>query len=132
MEAFLQVAVIGVITVLLSTLLKKKNGEAALLLTLAACVVIALLLTQMVEPVLEFLRKLRDLTGLDETLMTPMVKAIGIGILTQICANVCLDAGESAIAKLVELCGGILTIYVALPLLEAVIDMVETMSGGGG
>lgn len=130
-ERFLQVAVIGVITVLLSTLLKKKNGESALLLTLAACAVIALLAIKMAEPVLDFLQKLREIADLDTALMTPLVKSVGIGLLTQICGGICDDAGESAIAKLVELCGGILAVYVSLPLLEALLETVETMGGGG-
>ena len=71
-----------------------------------------------------------DTTGLDKALMTPMLKTIGIGILTQLSATICADAGENAIAKLVEICGGVLALYVALPLLEAVLDMVEQMSGG--
>ncbi len=130
MQEFLQVAVIGVITVLLTSLLKKRSGELALLLTLTACIVVALILVKMTQPVLDFLSKLRDLAGVDNELMIPMLKTIGIGLLTQICANVCADAGESSIAKLIELCGGILAVYVALPLLEAVIQMIETMGGG--
>ena len=130
MQEFLQVAVIGIITVLLTSLLKKRSGELALLLTLTACVVVALILVKMTQPVLDFLSKLRDLAGLDNELMIPMLKTIGIGLLTQICANICADAGESSIAKLIELCGGILAVYVALPLLEAVIQMIETMGGG--
>lgn len=130
MEQFLQAAVIAVVTVVFTALLKKQNQELALLLTLAACVVIALLLLRLAEPIVEFLTKLRSLTGLDKSLMTPMLKTIGIGILTQISANVCADAGENAIAKLVEVCGGLLALYVSLPLLEAVIDMMEQMSGG--
>ncbi len=35
--------------------------------------------------------KLRNLAGLDKALMTPMLKTIGIGILTQISATVCAD-----------------------------------------
>lgn len=130
MELFLQAAVIAVVTVVLTSLLKKSNQELALLLTIAACVLIGLFLMRLAEPVVEFLSKLRNLAGLDKELMTPMVKTIGIGLLTQISATVCADAGENAIAKLVEVCGGVLALYVALPLLQAVIDMVEQMSGG--
>ncbi len=130
MELFLQAAVIAVVTVVLTSLLKKSNQELALLLTIAACVLIGLFLMRLAEPVVEFLSKLRNLAGLDKELMTPMVKTIGVGLLTQISATVCADAGENAIAKLVEVCGGVLALYVALPLLQAVIDMVERMSGG--
>lgn len=130
MELFLQAAAIAVITVVLTSLLKKTNRELALLLTLAACILIGLFFMRLAEPIVDFLSKLRNLAGLDKTLMTPMLKTIGIGFLTQISATVCADAGENAIAKLVEICGGVLALYVALPLLEAVLDMVEQMSGG--
>lgn len=130
MELFLQAAAIAVITVVLTSLLKKTNRELALLLTLAACILIGLFFMRLAEPIVDFLSKLRNLAGLDKTLMTPMLKTIGIGFLTQISATVCADAGENAIAKLVEICGGVLALYVALPLLDAVLDMVEQMSGG--
>ena len=130
MELFLQAAAIAVITVVLTSLLKKTNRELALLLTLAACILIGVFFMRLAEPIVDFLSKLRNLAGLDKTLMTPMLKTIGIGFLTQISATVCADAGENAIDKLVEICGGVLALYVALPLLEAVLDMVEQMSGG--
>lgn len=130
MVQFIQAAVIGVITVIVASLLKKTSRELALLLSIAACILISLILLQLAKPVVDFFSKLRDLAGLDKNLMTPMLKTLGIGLLTQLCATVCADADENAVANLIELCGGILALYVALPLLEAVIDMVQTMSGG--
>lgn len=130
MEQFIQAAVIGVITVVITSLLKKTSRELALLLSIAACILISLILLQLARPVVDFFSKLRDLAGLDRAMMTPMLKTLGIGLLTQLCATVCSDAGENAVANLIELCGGILAVYVALPLLEAVNDMVQTMSGG--
>lgn len=130
MELFLQAAVIALISVILTAVIKRSSQELALLLTITACVLIGLFLLRIAEPVIDFLSELRNLAGLDKTLLTPMMKTIGIGLLTQICATVCSDAGENAIAKLVEVCGGVLALYVALPLLEAVIDMMEQMSGG--
>ena len=130
MQEFLQVAVIGVVTVVFAALLKRNSGELAILLTIGACVLMGVLIVRMTEPVLTFLGKLRNLAGLDTELMTPLLKTVGIGLLTQLAASVCTDAGESAIAKLIELCGSVLAIYLALTLLEAVIDLIQSMSGG--
>ena len=130
MQEFLQVAVIGVVTVVFAALLKRNSGELAILLTIGACVLMGVLIVRMTEPVLTFLGKLRNLAGLDTELMTPLLKTVGIGLLTQLAASVCTDAGESAIAKLIELCGSVLAIYLALPLLEAVMDLIQSMSGG--
>lgn len=130
MQGLLQATVIGIVTVLLTAILRRSSQELGILLTLAACVLIGLLLVQLAEPVVEFLSKLRNIAGLDKTLTEPILKTIGIGLITQIGATVCADAGENAIARLIEVCGGVLALYVSLPLLEAVLSMIDTMSGG--
>lgn len=130
MQTFTQVLIIGIVAVIFSAILKKSNRELALLLSLAACVLVAVLLLSLAEPIIAFLGKLRSLSGLDQATMTPLLKTLGVGILTQICATVCADSGENALAGLIEVCGSVLALYVCLPLLEAVIEMVETMGGG--
>lgn len=130
MELLLKAGVLGLLATLIAVVLKKHNREMAMLLTLAACIFLGLILLQLVAPVVEFLKKLRNLAGLEKQLLEPMLKTVGIGLTTQICATVCCDAGEQAIGNLIELCGSVLAIYVALPLLEAVLDLVQTMAGG--
>lgn len=131
MDMLTKIAVLGVSAAIAATVLKKQAGESAMLLSIAACVLIAILLLEIVEPILDFVQELRGLTGLDSALMTPVLKAVGIGFLTQIASNICTDAGQGAIAKLVELSGSILALYVSLPLFRAVIQMIQTMGGGG-
>ena len=48
-------------------------------------------------------------------------------LLTEITASVCADAGQSALAKLVELGGGILCVAVSLPLLQALLALIEEL-----
>lgn len=130
MQSFLQAAVLGVLAAVLATLLKRNSKDLALVLTIAACCIIGVLVVRTAEPIVDFLGRLQGMTGLDAELMVPMLKAVGIGLLTEIAAGVCADAGESAIGKLVELAGGLLALSVALPLLEAVLQMLKTMGGG--
>ena len=123
-------AVIGIVTAVLVTLIRRSNAELALLVSVAACVGMALLTLRLIEPVVSFFEKLEALSGLESELLSPLVKSVGIGVLTQLCAAFCADAGQSALGKLVELSGSILAIYVALPLLEAVLVMIRSMMGG--
>ena len=129
MESFLQVAVLGLLTVIFTNLLRKNNRELSIILSLAACVIIAVILIQLAKPLIEFMERLRSVSGLDKGLLSPLIKTIGIGLLTQISSNICADAGENAIAKLIEVCGGVLALYVALPLFEAVLEMMESLGG---
>ena len=126
----LLVAGLGLIAVLLGLVLKKGNGVLALLLTLAACAAMTVSIVRLAEPVVSFLSELRQLAGLEPALLQPLLRTVGIGLLTQLTASVCADAGESTVARLIELCGSVLGIYTALPLLEAVLSLLRTMLEG--
>ena len=117
MELFLQAAAIAVITVVLTSLLKKTNRELALLLTLAACILIGVFFMRLAEPIVDFLSKLRNLAGLDKTLMTPMLKTIGIGFLTQISEQ---GMAESYVSTLRALSSqGMLVVMIVAPVIAA-------------
>ena len=85
---------------------------------------------RLAEPVVSFLSELRQLAGLEPALLQPLLRTVGIGLLTQLTASVCADAGESTVTRLIELCGSVLGIYTALPLLEAVLSLLRTMLEG--
>ena len=131
MEVLLKVAALGILAALLITVLKKQSPDTALLLSLTVCVLIALLLLDTLKPLLRFFEKLHKQTGLQTGLLAPMAKSVGIGLLTQISSAVCADAGQGAIARLIELCGGVLALSVALPLFEAVLELIGSIGGGG-
>ena len=99
MDTLLQVAGLGLIAVLLGLVLKKGNGVLALLLTLAACAAMTVSIVRLAEPVVSFLSELRQLAGLEPALLQPLLRTVGIGLLTQLTASVCADAGESAVAR---------------------------------
>ena len=130
MAEILQITAVGILTAVFAALLRRYHEESALLLAVGGCVLIGLMLVKVSQPVIAFLTRLRELTGLEQPLLEPLLKAVGIGVLTQISAGVCDDAKQSAVARLVKLCGGLLALYAALPLLEAVLELIETVGGG--
>ena len=111
-------------------LVKKSGGDdfsAVFGRTLAACAAMTVSIVRLAEPVVSFLSELRQLAGLEPALLQPLLRTVGIGLLTP---SVCADAGESTVARLIELCGSVLGIYTALPLLEAVLSLLRTMLEG--
>lgn len=130
MESLIQAAALGILGVVLITLLRNRSGELALLLSLGVCILLGLLLVELVRPVLHFFRQLQRVSRLEDAVMTPMLKTLGIGLLAQIASGICSDGGESAIARMIELSGTLLALYTAIPLMEAVLELVSTMTGG--
>ena len=87
----------------------------------------ALSLLQEAGEIWNFLWDLTERTGVPQAVFSPLMKTVGIAIVTKIGSDLCRDAGESALASLVETAGAICAILAALPLLQSVIELVEEM-----
>ena len=132
MDAAGKISALALIAAILCVLIRDHQKHVSLLLSLAACVSMIVLCTSFLEPILEVLNKLIVLSGIVDDIVSPMLKVAGIGLLTQISAGICIDAGENALGKTVELVGNILALYASLPLLIAALELVEKMAGGAG
>ena len=130
MERFYQVLAIALVTVTAILILRKRTGEFALVLTLLCISILCYFAVTMLRPVLDLIEQLEDLSGVNTAVLTPVLKTAMIGILTNIGAGVCADSGENGIAKMVELCGTAAALYLATPLISAVLDLLNSLLGG--
>lgn len=130
MSTVFRIMFIAVICAVICVLLRERAGPVSLLLTIAVCVGALLTVLQFAAPLLQLISKLRGLSGLSDSLTAPLLKVTGIGLLTQIAAGLCEDAGEKTLAKTVEVSGSVFAVYISLPLMSAVIDMLELVLGG--
>lgn len=125
MTAPLKLSALALAAALLCLTLKKQSPELALALSLCALALGAGLILSALKPVLNLASSLARRAELEEGLTAPLWKCMGLGLLTELTASVCADAGQNALAKLVELGGGILCLAASLPLLQAVLALVE-------
>ena len=128
-QELLQIIVVGIIAVLFATILKKHWGELSLLLGLGTGVIIGIFILKLFRPILDFIEELVSLSHLDPNLLEPVLKCLGIGLLTQICVNICSDSGQSAIGKMIEIAGSVLCLYISLPLFRSVISLLGNIGG---
>ena len=63
--------------------------------------------------------ELLENTGLERELFTPLLKIIGISLVSRLGADLCKDAGQGALSSLVELSGTLCALLAAAPLLAA-------------
>ncbi len=124
MADVLKIAAVAVTAALCITVVKKQALEIGVVLALAAGALILGLCMGALEQVRALLDTLADTAGLSPAVLAPVVKTAGIAVLTRIAAEVCRDAGEGGLAVFTETAGAVLALYVALPLLEAVLQTV--------
>ena len=111
-------------------LLKKQAPELTLCLCMLLCVLCFLTSLPFFSPVLAFFHRLADMTGLSGAVFAPLFKTAAIGILAQLAGTICRDSGQQALAQAVEIWCGFVSFYLALPLLELVLSLLQTMIGG--
>ena len=124
MDLILRAVVLGLVGAVLCLVIQKKSPELGLVLALAVALLVVGLGLELVGAILDFAALLQDAAGLSPALLRPVLKTVGIGILTRIAADICKDAGQSAIAGAVELAGTVAALYIALPLMQTVFQMI--------
>ncbi len=109
---------------------KQYKPELAAAVQTATVLVIFIFILSYVGAVINQIRELIEGYGLKTEFISPMIKALGIAVITQITADLCKDNGNSSAGAKVEFAGRILIIITILPMLKAVADFAVELIGG--
>ena len=86
-----------------------------------------LALVRGVETVTAFVREVMQWGGVESALFAPLFKTVAIALVSRTGADLCRDAGEGAMASLVETAGAFGAVVVSLPLFGAVWELLSGM-----
>ncbi|MEG1857440.1 MAG: SpoIIIAC/SpoIIIAD family protein [Pseudoflavonifractor sp.] len=123
----LKIAAVAIIAALCAVAVKKNVQELGLVIALAACVLTLILTLGAIQSVMDLLDMLARTAGLSPAVLSPVIKTVGIAILTRIAAEICRDAKENGIASAVETAGAATALVAALPLVRAVLSMMNRL-----
>ena len=124
MESIVKIAAIAVTAALCAVVVKKQVPELGLVLGLLAGALILSFAVTALKSAKELMETLSDTAGLSPAVLTPVIKTVGIAIVTKLAAEVCRDAKEGGIAAFVETAGAAGALMVCLPLMETVLTMI--------
>ena len=128
MTVFLQTCAGVLVTVILVLTLGGRR-EIGALLSITVCCMAAAAAMSYLSPVLDFLGTLETLGSLDSDMVEILLKAAGIGILSELAAMVCGDAGNNALGKTVQLLGTAVILWLSLPLFTALTELLQSILG---
>lgn len=129
MEIFLKACGGILIGVLLWVCLDKQGKDIGLLLTVAISCMVMVAAIAYLRPVLDFIQRLQSIGNLNREMMEIIVKAVGVGILSELCALICKDAGNAAMGKTVEILSTAAIIWLSLPIFEKLLSLIDTILG---
>ncbi len=130
MALFWKAAAGALLAAILSLALGKWSKDMSVLLSMAVSCMIAMIIVAYLEPVLDFLRQLESLGDLQGDMLGILLKALGIGLVAEIAGIVCTDAGNSSLAKSLQLLGGAVILWLSIPIFNALLDLIQDILGG--
>ena len=125
MEIVLKLAGLCLLTAVLTLLLKKDSAELSFLLSVSAVLLGILMILSVTDEVRELGSNLLDLTKLSPSLFVPLLKVMAIAVIVRLGSALCVDVGQNALSAVLEIAGAVCALWCAMPLLRAVMDMLE-------
>lgn len=122
-----RIAAVAVVAALCAVLVRKQSPEVALALSLAG---VAWILSRCIPAMIAvktMVDTLREAAGLSPVVVAPVLKTVGVAVLTRFAAELCRDAKEGGLATFVETAGSVFALVLALPLLQTVLSMLTEL-----
>ncbi len=118
---------IAIMAALISLVVKDKNPEFSMLISLSAGAVIIFMIIAQMVPIINEIKNLVEISSIDSENISLLLKALGICLITQFCADSCLDAGQKAMASKVELAGKVTIVFMSLPLFRQILEIIVSL-----
>ena len=119
-----KIIAVGIATALSCVLLKQMRPELAVVVGLVGTIVIFVMVIGGLTNVINSINGIAQRTGLAPEVFGSILKIVGIAYLCEIAAGICKDAGSGSVSDMVLLGGKILILVIAIPIIEALIEIV--------
>lgn len=120
----LQIVGIGIVATVIIIILRVQKPEIAVQASIVTGVVIFMLLASKLSAVIDLLESYADRADIKPVYFTTVLKITGIAYIAEFGAEVCKDAGESAIASKIELAGKVTIVVLAVPIITSLLDLI--------
>ena len=129
MDIFLKITS-GVMTALILWLcVNKYMKDMSLLLTLTVSAMAVIATGVFLRPIVDFFRHLQQIGNLDRDLLSVILKAVGIGLLSELCVLICTDAGNATMGKTLQIVSGAVILWMSIPVFEKLLSLLDTILG---
>ncbi len=129
MDGFYQAAAGVLVSVVLGIFLSREGKEMTLVLSLAVCCMVFAVVAGYLKPVLELLGNLRQMGNLHNGMLQIMLKATGIGLISEIAVLICNDAGNAALGKVLQILTTVTLLWLAIPLVNSLLELLQQIMG---
>lgn len=118
------IAIIGVIAILI---VKPQMTNMAVMIAIVTGVIMFMLIMPTLEEVLSSILDIVSMLDIGIEHIGVILKIIGISYICEFSSQICIDAGESAIASKIELAGKVLIMFISIPIITRLLSLITSL-----
>ena len=99
------------------------------MLTIVSVIIILTLIIDYAKNVFSIFKIISDKTGINSGIIKILIKIVGLGYLTEFGYSICADFGSQSIANKISLAGKLTILYVSLPIIKTLLDLMSSVVG---
>lgn len=123
----IKIAGIAIVGVMMASLLKSLNKDISIYIILATVIVIFISVVDKIWTAFTFLEDIYDNVTYGKTFLPVILKVLATAYVADFTAQLCRDAGETAIASKVEMAGKVVIFCMALPIFTAILELINSL-----
>lgn len=125
----IKISVLGIVAIVVGMILKEVKPEYSFYVSFAAGVCILLLAAGKVTYLIDSIKKIQSSIPVDSAHIGILIKMIGITYIGQFSANMCKDAGYSAMAVQIEMFSKLSIMVISMPVLLGLLGTIQEFLG---
>lgn len=129
MENFWKAIGVALVCAVVCLAVEKREKDLALVMSMAGICAVAAGATVYLRPVVALMEELETTAGLEGGSLGVLLKAVGIGLVSQLAAGICADAGSGGLAKTLQMLGSAAILCLSAPLAEEVLALIREILG---
>lgn len=129
MNDYIKAAGLILVGVILCLTISAQNKSFPILIATAICCIVGIAAMGYFRPILDFFHELQSFGNWDSELVIILLKAVGIGILSEIITLICADSGNSAMGKSLQVLTTAVILWLSLPLYSGLMELINHLLG---
>ena len=125
----IQVAVLGIVAVILAVQIETLRQEYSVYLILGAGVIIAGLAVSRIGVIVETIRIIGTYINIQNVYLETLLKLVGVAYIAEFASGICKDAGFASLGVQVEMFGKLSILVISSPILLALLETLQKFMG---
>ncbi len=124
-----RIAALAVCETVLYLLLKRYKPEMCPLCEISAVIALFFLIMPEIKQLKTLISELAGSAGVQGDYLGILLKVLGLAVITEICADMCRDSGQSALGTKIEFFGTVSVLTASIPLFKAALQLIAAAAG---